>query len=104
MKTKMFYLPSEKDSKLISVGITGIDGNKLVCENNNKSFKKNNNKFNKFNKKPKNTENFKPDHSKSNMCVKFSSTLNKVFEDTFCENDVILVNDFLCIKLKKRNV
>ncbi len=90
----VLFTPSEKDSKLISVQITGIDGNKLLCESNNKIFKKNNNK-NKFNKKPKNTENFKPDHSKSDMCVKFSSTLNKVFEDTFCENDVILVNDFM---------
>lgn len=109
------FIPSEKDSKLTATEITGIEENKLTCEINNKSFKKekekdkennkkshgkhsgkDNNKNGKNHKKrPKNTESFKPDHTQPNMRVKFGDSSQETFNDVFCVNDVILVNNFL---------
>ena len=87
----------EEKNKLIAKKITGMNNNKLTCETNNKSFKKENTQQNKnkYKKKPKNTESFKPDHSKSNMCVKFGDSSKNTFNDVFCVNDVILVNNFI---------
>lgn len=85
----------ESKKKLVAKKITGINGNKLTCEENNKSFKKDNNLKNHKKKKPKNTESFEPDHSKSDMCVKFGDSSKETFDDVFCVNDVILVNNFL---------
>ncbi len=85
----------ESKKKLIATKICGVNGNKLTCEENSKTFKKDiQSKYNK-NKKPKNTESFKPDHTKSDMCVKFGDSSKDSFDDDFCVNDVILVNNFL---------
>ena len=91
------FFPSQKDSKLTASEITGINGNKLSCEEQNKPFKKveNQNVKNHKKKRPKNTENFSPDHSKSNMCVKFGDSSKDNLDQTFLVNDVIIVNNFL---------
>ena len=88
------YLDNEKN-KLIATKICGVNGNKLTCEENNKTFKKDTQPKNNKKKKPKNTESFKPDHSNSDMCVKFGDSTKDSFDDDFCVNDVILVNNFL---------
>lgn len=87
----------EEKNKLIAKKITGANDNKLTCETNNKSFKKENTQQNKKKnkKKPKNTESFKPDHTQPNMRVKFGDSSKETFDDVFCVNDVILVNNFL---------
>ena len=85
----------ENKGKLVAKEITGFDGNKLTCEMNDKPFIKSDNPKKKHKKKPKNTESFEPDHSKSDMCVKFGDSSKESFDDDFCVNDVILVNNFI---------
>lgn len=88
------YFDQQKN-KQIATYIRGVNGNKLMCESNQKPFSKDNNKKIKKFKKPKNTESFEPDHSKSDMCVKFGDSSKDTLDLTFSVNDVILVNNFM---------
>lgn len=91
----------ENKGKLVAKEITGVDGNKLTCETNNKPFTKDSNSKKNYKKKPKNTESFEPDHNKSNMCVKFGDSSKEFLDQQFSVNDVILVNNFMNQSEKK---
>ncbi len=94
---EFIHYHDQEKNKLVATKITGQEGNKLLCETNQKPFVKDSssNKKNKKFKKPKNTESFKPDHSKSNMCIKFGDSSKSVLNQNFSVNDVILVNNFM---------
>lgn len=82
------------EMKLCAKDITGVNGQKLICESleNKKTSKKK--KSNK--RRPKNTENFEPSYDEPDMKIKVYSSINK----PLCTpNDVTVVTDLFKDKL-----
>lgn len=69
------------EMKICAKDITGVNGQKLNCENIEKKKSK---------KRPKNTENFEPNHNDPNMKIKVYTSNNK---PTCNSNDVTVVTD-----------
>lgn len=93
-----FY--NENKKKLVATKITGVDGNKLKCENNTKKeggFQK------KTKKKPKNTESFEPDHSPPDLRVYVEDGTKDIYPRNYDERDVVLIsnmfNDFKAFEM-----
>ena len=84
---------NESKKKLVATNITGINGNKLNCENNNKIHKpKNKNKHRK-----KNTQSFDPDLTEPDMRIIIKADKNNdsvKFDIQMKENDVVILDKY----------
>ena len=80
---------NEDKKKLTAKNITGVNGNKLKCESNEKkeSGKK------KQQRKPKNTESFEPDHTPPDLRVYVEDGKKDIYPRNYDERDVVLINN-----------
>lgn len=80
-------------SKMCAVNITGVNGNKLYCEINEKidSNKKKNKK-----KKPKNTETFEPSHEIADMNIRIAPSNNINYNYKCSPSDITVANHLFC--------
>ena len=81
---------NEDKKKLVAKNITGVNGNKLKCENN--TFKKDGGQK-KNKKKPKNTESFEPDHTPPDLRVYVEDGIKEIYPRHYDERDVVLINN-----------
>ncbi len=93
---EFFHSYNEEKKKLVAKKITGVDGNKLKCENNN--VKKEDGFQKKDGKKKhrlikKNTESFEPDHSPPDLRVYVENGKKEIYPRNYDERDVVLINN-----------
>lgn len=87
---------NQEKKKLIATNITGIEGNKLKCQDSNGKKenvmpKKNNKKRNRLIKK--NTESFEPDHTPPDLRLYVEDGKKDIYPRHYDERDVVLINN-----------